>query len=596
MGPRDRRTELPGKNATQLSKLKKIIPYIWEYRGRVLFALMALIISKLALVALPVILKHIVDALDTSKHDILTLPLALLIAYGLLRLLASAFNELRDVIFSRVRYRAMRRLSTEVLEKLYALSLGFHLDRKTGNITQDLNRGSQSVSSILNFLVFNIIPTIAEFILVAVILLSAYPPVFAVITFTAVAIYVSFTLIITNWRISYRLEMNSLESEANGRAIDGLINYETVKSYTNEKLELGKYDSTLSEWEKAAIKSQSTMSLLNFGQGSIIAIGVTLILYFAVKGVTEQQLSLGDLVLINTMMLQLFLPLGFLGIIYRSLRYAIADMSNVFALLEREIEINDTPDANELVISKAEIKFDNICFNYTSERTIIDGISFTIPSGKKVAIVGPSGSGKSTLVKLLFRFFDVDSGQVLIDSQNITEVTQDSLRKVIGIVPQDTLLFNDTIAQNLRYAKPDATDEEIYNAAKVADIHHFIESLPEKYQTIVGERGLKLSGGEKQRVAIARVVLKNPPIMVFDEATSSLDTHSETNILKALKAISKNTTTLVIAHRLSTIIDADNILVMQNGKIVESGNHEALLQQNGKYADMWQSQKTNSNQ
>lgn len=519
------------------------------------------------------------------------LPVVLLLTYGVLRLINSGFNELRDVIFAKVRYHAMHQLSREVLEHLFNLSLRFHLQRKTGNISQDLNRGAQSVSSILNYLVFNLVPTAAEFTLVAFILLGGYPPIFAVITFITVFLYIGFTLMITNWRMHFRHRMNELESEANGQAIDGLLNYETVRYFTNERYELDRYDETLNQWEYAAVKSQSSMSLLNFGQGALIALGVTGIMIFAAQGVVDGELTLGDLVLINTMMLQLFLPLGFLGVIYRALRYSLADMDRVFTLLERPAEIQNKPGAQELQIDQATIRFEKISFSYDPEREVLNSISFEIPSGHKLAVVGPSGAGKSTLARLLFRFYDANQGRILIDGQDIRSVTQESLRQAIGIVPQDTVLFNDSLLHNIRYADANANMEGIIAAAKIADIHEFITSLPQGYETVVGERGLKLSGGEKQRIAIARVILKNPRIMIFDEATSSLDSRSERNILKSLQRVSAQTTTLVIAHRLSTIIDSDEIVVMDNGQIVERGRHQDLLLRNGLYTQMWELQQ-----
>ena len=586
-----RRTEVPLKEHSDFTNIRKMLPYVGEYSGRVAFALLAMVIAKAAMVGVPIVLKGIVDALDADKTDVVVLPVVLLLAYGALRLVNSVFTELRDVIFARVRYHAMHRLSHQVLSQLYDLSLRFHLDRKTGNISQDLNRGAQSVSSILNYLVFNLIPTAIEFALVAFILLGNYPPVFALVTFITVALYIVFTLSITNWRMHYRHEMNALESEANGQAIDGLLNYETVKYFTNEHYEVDKYNNTLTRWEDVAVKSQSAMSLLNFGQGAIISIGVTGIMIFAARGVVSGELTLGDLVLVNTMMLQLFLPLGFLGVIYRALRYALVDMDQVFRLLEKKTEIKDSKNAKPLILKKGVVEFENVDFSYQPERPILRDVSFRVDSGKKVAIVGPSGAGKSTLARLLFRFYDLQSGRILIDDQDISQLTQKSLRKAIGIVPQDTVLFNDTIRHNIQYANPESNFEDIINAAKIADIHDFIETLPEGYDTVVGERGLKLSGGEKQRVAIARVVLKNPPIMVFDEATSSLDSRSEQNILSALKRISAHATTIIIAHRLSTIVDADEILVMQHGRIVERGTHQQLLDNKSSYEHMWQLQQ-----
>jgi len=586
-----RRTEAPHSDRADWGNLRKMLPYIWAYRGRVVAALATLIISKLAMVGVPLVLKQIVDALDAGQSQAVALPIVLLLIYGGLRLINSGFNELRDVIFAKVRYHAMHQLSREVLEHLFSLSLRFHLQRKTGNISQDLNRGAQSVSSILNYLVFNLVPTAAEFTLVAFILLGGYPPIFAVITFITVFLYIGFTLAITNWRMHFRHRMNELESEANGQAIDGLLNYETVRYFTNEQFELNRYDETLNQWENAAVKSQSSMSLLNFGQGALIALGVTGIMVFAARGVAQGELTLGDLVLINTMMLQLFLPLGFLGVIYRALRYSLADMDMVFKLLEKPAEIQDKPGAQDLHIDHAAIHFESVDFSYDPEREVLKDISFKIPSGRKLAVVGPSGAGKSTLARLLFRFYDVNQGRILIDGQDIRTVTQESLRRAIGIVPQDTVLFNDSLLHNIRYAEANARMEEITAAAKIADIHDFILSLPQGYKTVVGERGLKLSGGEKQRIAIARVILKKPRIMIFDEATSSLDSRSEKNILKSLKRVSAQTTTLVIAHRLSTVIDADEILVMDKGQIVERGQHQNLLLSNGLYTQMWELQQ-----
>ena len=586
-----RHTSPPEKNRQDLSNLRRMLPYIWQYRGRVMLALMSLVFSKLALVGVPLVLKEIVDSLDNPEGRMLVLPVTLLLAYGVLRLFSSMFNELRDALFAKVRYHAMRRLSNQVLQHLYRLSLRFHLERNTGGISRDLERGTQSISSILNYMVFNIIPTVAEFILVAFILLRGYEVKFTLVTFATVFVYIGFTLAVTNWRMHFRHSMNRLDSEANTQAIDGLINYETVRYFNNEAYELDRYDRTLSEWETAAVKSQSSMSLLNFGQGAIIAIGVTLIMFYATQGVVDGHMSLGDLVLVNTLMLQLFMPLNFLGIIYRAVRYALADMDRIFDLLDQEEEIRDRPDADDLDPRHSEIVFDHVSFGYNPDRQILKDISFTVPEGSKVAVVGPSGAGKSTLVRLMFRFYEVDEGSIRIGGQDIRSVTQDSLRRAIGIVPQDTVLFNDTIYHNIAYARTDADREDVTGAARLANIHDFIESLPDGYDTVVGERGLKLSGGEKQRVAIARVILKNPRILIFDEATSSLDSHSERLILDAQAEVARQHTTLVIAHRLSTIVDADTILVMESGRIRERGSHQELIRQGGLYAQLWSLQQ-----
>ena len=585
-------TTAPETQRNDLHNLRRMLPYIWAYKGRVLFALLALILAKIATVGVPLIFKEIVDALDSNSNNLtgqdgLVLPIVLFLAYGALRLSSSLFNELRDAIFARVRYGAMHRLSRQVLQHLYNLSLRFHLDRRTGNISRDIERGAMSVSSILNYMVFNILPTLTEFIMVAFILLHQYEIHFTVITFSTVAVYIGFTFAVTNWRMHYRHSMNALDSKASGQAVDGLLNYETVKYFNNEAYELQRYDQTLNKWEHAAVKSQTSMSLLNFGQGAIIAVGLTLIMISAGQGVVAGELSLGDLVLVNTLMLQLFIPLGFLGIIYRMLKHTLADMQQVMLLLDREIEVKDKADARDLKVTDGEVRFEKVNFAYRPDRPILHDISFTIHPGEKLAVVGPSGAGKSTLARLLFRFYDINSGRILIDGQATDEVTQDSLRRAIGIVPQDTVLFNESIYYNLSYARPDAGREEIIQAAKLAHIHELIESLPEGYDTIVGERGLKLSGGEKQRVAIARVILKNPPIMIFDEATSSLDSHSEQAISQSLSELSQQHSTLVIAHRLSTVIDADEILVMEQGRIVERGSHAALLEKDGLYAQMW---------
>ena len=585
------RTEKEHSNREDWRNIRAMLPYIWDYRGRVLIALLCLVISKLAMVGIPVILKHIVDGLNAGPGQAIALPVLLLLVYGLLRFLNSGFNELRDAIFARVRYHAMNSLSVTVLAHLHRLSLRYHLERNIGAISRDMERGTQSISSIMNYLVFNIVPTMAEFLLVALILFSQYDSLFASIIFFSVIFYIGFTLMVTEWRMHYRHEMNALDSSANGRAMDSLMNYETVKYFNNDRHEIDRYRNTMGEWEEAAVKSQTTMSMLNFGQAAIIAIGVSGIMFLAAQGVIDGELSLGDLVLINTMMLQLFLPLNMLGIIYRSLKYALADMDMVIKLLQRPVEIEDRDNARALDIKQASIEFREVGFHYNEDRRILERVNFKLEDGEKLAIVGPSGAGKSTIARLLFRFYDIDEGQILISDQDIAAVTQQSLREAIGIVPQDTVLFNDSILYNIQYARPQASFAEVREVARLADIDEFIDQLPDGYDTIVGERGLKLSGGEKQRVAIARVLLKDPAILVFDEATSSLDSQSEKNILGALTRISHNKTTLVIAHRLSTVIDADRIIVLDHGRVCEQGDHQTLIKADGLYAKLWRLQQ-----
>jgi len=571
--------------------LRAMLPYLWEFRGRAALALGCLVLAKFANVGVPLVLKEIVDAFEGVETQMLVLPVSLLLAYGALKLSGSLFNELRDVIFARVRFRAMRRLSTRVLSHLHRLSLRYHLGRQSGAISRDLERGTRSVSTILNYLVFSVIPVLVELTLVAVILLTKYELVFALVTFATVVIYIGFTFAITEWRMDYRRQMNVLDSRANSQAFDSLINYETVKYFGNERMELTRYDNTLKDWEDVAVKSQSSMSLLNFGQGSIIALGVTVIMFYAAQGVVSGSMSIGDLVLVNAFMVQLFIPLGFLGIVYRQIKYAMADMDLVFKLLEREPEIVDAPGAPALVLDGGAVRFEQVDFHYQPERAILRDVDFHIDPGEKVAVVGHSGAGKSTLARLLFRSYDVNGGRILIDGQDIRSVTQESLRAVIGIVPQDTVLFNDSIYYNLAYGRPGATRAEVEQAAEMAHIRTFIEGLPDGWDTVVGERGLKLSGGEKQRVAIARAMLKRPRILVFDEATSSLDSQTEQAIQQTLAEVAEDHTTLVIAHRLSTVVDADRILVLDAGRVIETGSHRQLLAADGIYAAMWELQQ-----
>jgi ABC-type transport system involved in Fe-S cluster assembly fused permease/ATPase subunit len=580
-------TEAPHGDRNDLQNLRLMLPFVWEYRGRVLVALACLVLAKLANVGVPLVLKEIVDALDSAAHATIALPIVLLLVYGALKLTSSLFNELRDALFAKVRYRAMRRLAIRVLGHLHILALRYHLERKTGAVSRDLERGTRSVSTILNYMVFNILPTLAEFLMIAAFLLVNYDVKFALVSFGTVAVYVWFTFAVTNWRMHFRLAMNRLDSEANNQAVDSLINYETVKYFGNEGFESRRYDETLERWEVTAVKSQTSMSALNFGQGAIIAVGVTLIMVYAAQGVASGAMSLGDLVLVNAFLLQLFIPLNFLGIVYRQIKYSIADMDMLFKLLGREAEIRDKPDCRPLEVGAGGVRFERVGFSYQADRQILFDVDFEIPPGSKVAVVGPSGAGKSTLARLLFRFFDVIDGCIRVNGQDIRDVCQASLRAAIGIVPQDTVLFNDTIYYNLAYARPGASREDIEQAARLANIHEFIRGLPKGYDTMVGERGLKLSGGEKQRIAIARVILKSPRVLIFDEATSALDTQSEKAIQRALDEVAAEHTTLVIAHRLSTIVDAQQILVMDQGRVVERGSHQQLLEAGGMYAHMW---------
>ena len=576
----------PPARQSDWKAIKSLLPYLWEFRGRVVLALAFLALAKVATVSVPLVLKEIVDAL-TPSQAMLALPVFLLLAYGALRLANSTFGELRDMVFAKVTQRSIRRVALRVFEHLHILSLRFHLERQTGGMSRDIERGTAGIRFLLNFMLFNILPTILEIGFVAIILLVKYDPWFCVVTLATLVVYIAFTLVVTEWRMIFRRNMNEMDSKANTRAIDSLLNYETVKYFGNEGFEAHRYDETLQSWEKAAVRNQTSLSLLNIGQGAVIAAGVTILMLMAGQGVVRGTMSIGDLVLVNAFLIQLYMPLHFLGFVYREIRHSLADMERMFGLLERHTEVSDVPDARELKVSGGAIRFEHVSFGYDIRRQILQDVSFDVPAGHKVAVVGASGAGKSTLSRLLFRFYDATTGHILIDGQDIRAVTQKSLRRAIGIVPQDTVLFNDSIYYNIAYGQPDAAREEIIEAARAAHIDQFVESLPDQYDTTVGERGLKLSGGEKQRVAIARTLLKNPPILVFDEATSALDSRTEKAIQAELLEIATNHTTLVIAHRLSTIMDADQILVMDHGRIVERGTHNELLMRNGAYAHMW---------
>ncbi|WP_395341989.1 ABCB family ABC transporter ATP-binding protein/permease [Ningiella sp. W23] len=573
--------------------LANLWPYLAEFKTRVWLALSCLIAAKLASVTLPFILKHIVDNLnlDTAKEQIMGVILALIVAYGALRLANVLFGEIRDTLFGRVTERAMRRLGLTVFKHLHNLELDFHLSRQTGGLSRDMERGTSGISFLMRFMVFNIGPTLLEIAMVVGILFYNYGFTFATVILAAVVIYVVFSMRATDWRTKFVKELNRADNQSNTRAIDSLLNFETVKYFNNERFEANRYDLGLAAWETARRKNRLSLFALNGGQAFIIALAMTSMLALAAFEVANGNMTIGDFVLVNAFTMQIFMPLNFLGFVYREIRGSLTNIENLFMLLDRAPKINDAAQSEALQVNKGIVHFQNVCFGYTPSRQILNNISFSIDAGQKVAVVGESGSGKSTLVKLLFRFYDLDQGSIFIDDQNIAKVSQDSLRANIGIVPQDTVLFNDTLYENIRYGRPDAADEDIQEAIRLAHLEAFIAKLPDGTDTQVGERGLKLSGGEKQRVAIARAILKRPPIMVFDEATSSLDSQSEQAILSALRDLAQGHTSLVIAHRLSTIVDADKILVMDQGNIVESGSHEQLMAIQGIYAKLWQAQQ-----
>ncbi|MFM2396050.1 MAG: Iron-sulfur clusters transporter atm1, mitochondrial [Pseudomonadota bacterium] len=580
--------------------VKNLLPYLSAYKARIIFTIICLVAAKAANLGVPILLKQIVDAMSIQSipKALLVVPVSLIVAYGLLRLSASLFSELRELIFSKVTEHAVRQVGLQVFNHLHALSLRFHLSRQTGGMTRDIERGTRGIQSLISFSLYSIIPTLIELAMVLGYFFYAYDIAFVVVTFVALVCYVVFTVKVTEWRTYFRREMNSLDSKANQRAVDALINFETVKYFGNEAYEADRYDANLKKYAQAAIKSQKSLAYLNFGQQSIIVLGLVLILGLASQGVSRGQMTIGDLVLVNVLMIQLYIPLNFLGVLYREMKQSLTDIDRMFSLLHTDQEIADEPNAPLLKIHNPElgphVVFDKVAFFYEANRGILNDISFAMLPGQTTAVVGHSGAGKSTLSRLLFRFYDAQGGAIYLDEQDIKSVQQASLRQAVGIVPQDTVLFNDTIGFNIAYGKPGATQQEIEAAARSAQIHDFISRLPKGYDTDVGERGLKLSGGEKQRVAIARTLLKNPALLVFDEATSALDSETERSIQKELNELAKNRTTLIIAHRLSTITHAHQILVMAEGKIIERGTHEALLALGLSYAEMWRAQQSQS--
>jgi ATP-binding cassette, subfamily B, heavy metal transporter len=590
-----------GEPGADWRALATLLPYLWAYKWRVLLAMGCLIAAKTAMVGVPVLLKGIVDAFAATRAGqapgaVVAVPLALIAGYGLLRLATSVFTELREVFFARVTQATVRTLALKTFRHLHSLSLRFHLERRTGAVTREIDHGVRGMSSLISYTLYSILPTLVELSLILVYLALHYEGWFAAIMLCSLTLYVTFTLTITNWRTKFRREANELDAKAASRAVDSLLNFETVKYFNNEEFEARRYDATLAQQERIAVLAQRSLNLLNSGQQLIIAAGLTLMLWRAAVGVQQGRMSIGDLVLVNSFMLQMYVPLNFLGVIYREIRQSLTDMDRMFRLLERARDVEDAPGAFALQVRGAEVRFEKVDFSYDPRRQILFGVDFVIAPGTTTAVVGATGSGKSTLARLLFRFYDVGAGRILIDGQDLRRVTQSSLRDAIGIVPQDTVLFNDTIGYNIGYGRPGASQDEIVAAARSAHIHDFIERLPDGYATMVGERGLKLSGGEKQRVAIARTILKQPPIVVFDEATSALDSKTEQMIQQELEAVAVRRTTLVIAHRLSTIVHADQILVLDAGRIVERGTHDQLLARGGVYARLWAMQQRAAHQ